>query len=153
MSYDLNFIYSFSLLVNLFIIFNYNNNRIHNILYLSSSLALIGFCIMITLYPTYFYKKYNWILNTNLIIFNLILIFIHVLPLYLFYNKHQINKHNIEITVIDTLVLLLLYYILVRHKLHNVYPLNEIQLFYLVIFILIIIYLILHLCTFKTPIF
>ena len=52
---------------------------------------------MVINYPYFFYNKYNYLLNTNLVTFNLICILIHVIPLYLFKSKNKINKNNISI--------------------------------------------------------
>ncbi len=132
MKKDISFIITFSVLSQILIILNSNNT-----LYLSNILSLIGFSIMISIYPLFFYNKYNWILNTNIYIFNIICLIIHFLPIYIFRNKQNINKNNIDITIINTLLLLLFYYLLFKKYLqNNLYPLNETQLLVLIILIL-----------------
>ena len=109
--YDISFIFTFSFLTHILNIFN-NNIEINNALYLSNIISLFGFCIMIFYYPKFFYNNYNYLLNTDLITFNLLCILIHVIPLYIFKNKNKINKNNIDITINNTIIILLIYYLL-----------------------------------------
>jgi hypothetical protein len=134
---NLLFLFTFSIISQFLNIFKYNNIKIHNSLYLSNILSLFGFCIMIYLYPLFFYNKYNWLLGTNVFTFNFICIIIHILPIYFFKNKQNINKINIESTLADTILLLLLYNIIFKYYLrNNLYPFNELELLVLSISIL-----------------
>ena len=131
------FLFTFSIISHFLNYYNYNNIKIHNALYLSNILSLIGFCIIIFLYPLFFYDKYNWLLNTDLVTFNFICIIIHIIPVYFFRNKQNINNINIESTVADTILLLLLYNIIFKNYLrNNLYPFNELELLVLSISIL-----------------
>ena len=141
MQHNILFVFTFSVLTHILNIFNYSV-EINNALYLSNIISLLGFCIMIFLYPYFFYNKYNYLLNTDLITFNFICIFLHFIPLYSFTSKNKINKNNINITIINTIIILLIYYLLFNSILDKIYPLNDINLILLVIFLLTISYII-----------
>ena len=140
MQHDILFIFTFSILTHILNFFNYSI-EINNALYLSNIISLFGFCIMIYFYPYFFYNKYNYILNTDLITYNLICIFLHIIPLYSFKSKNKINKNNIEITIINTTIIFLIYYLLFNSILDKIYPFSYDKLILLSIFLLIISYL------------
>jgi hypothetical protein len=140
MQHDILFILTFSVLTHILNFFNYSI-EINNALYLSNIISLFGFCIMIYFYPYFFYNKYNYLLNTNLITFNLICVFLHIIPLYSFKRKNKINKNNIEITIINTTIIFLIYYLLFNSILNKIYPFSYDKLILLAIFLLIISYL------------
>jgi hypothetical protein len=134
--YNILFIFfSFSFLSHILNIFNYNI-EVNNALYLSNIISLFGFCIMIFFYPYFFYNNYNYLLNTDLITFNLICILIHIIPLYLFKSKNKINKNNIDITIYNTSIILLIYYLLFNSILNRIYPFSDTKLIILIIFLL-----------------
>jgi len=133
--YDISFILTFSFLTHFLNIFNYSID-INNALYLSNIISLFGFCIMIFYYPYFFYNNYNYLLNTDLFTFNLTCILIHIIPLYLFKSKNKINKDNIDITIINTIIFLLIYYLLFNQILSKIYPFSDTNLILLVIFLL-----------------
>lgn len=134
--YDISFIFTFSFLSHILNIFNYSI-EINNVLYLSNIISLFGFCIMIFYYPYFFYNNYNYLLNTDLFTFNLTCIFIHVIPLYLFKSKNKINKSNIDMTTINTFIILLIYYLLFNQILCKIYPFSDDKLILLAIFLLL----------------
>lgn len=140
MQHDILFIFTFSVLTHILNFFNYSI-EINNALYLSNIISLFGFCIMIFIYPYFFFNKYNYLLNTDLITFNLICIFLHIIPLYSFKSKNKINKNNIEITIINTTIIFLIYYLLFNSILDKIYPFSYDKLILLAIFLLIISYL------------
>ena len=134
--YNISFIFfTFSFLSHILNIFNYNI-EVNNALYLSNIISLFGFCIMIFFYPYFFYNNYNYLLNTDLITFNLICILIHIIPLYLFKSKNKINKNNIDITIYNTSIILLIYYLLFNSILNRIYPFSDTKLIILIIFLL-----------------
>jgi len=134
--YNISFIFfTFSFLSHILNIFNYNI-EVNNALYLSNIISLFGFCIMIFFYPYFFYNNYNYLLNTDLITFNLICILIHIIPLYLFKSKNKINKNNIDITIYNTSIILLIYYLLFNSILDRIYPFSDTKLIILIIFLL-----------------
>ena len=92
---------------------------------------------MIFYYPYFFYNNYNYLLNTDLFTFNLTCIFIHVIPLYLFKSKNKINKSNIDMTTINTFIILLIYYLLFNQILCKIYPFSDDKLILLAIFLLL----------------
>lgn len=138
--YDISFIFTFSFLSHILNIFNYSI-EINNALYLSNIISLFGFCIMIFYYPHFFYDNYNYLLNTDLFTFNLTCILIHILPLYLFKSKNKINKNNIDITIINNIIFLLIYYLLFNQILCKIYPFSDTNLILLAIFLLTILYI------------
>jgi hypothetical protein len=133
--YDISFILTFSFLTHFLNIFNYSID-INNALYLSNIISLFGFCIMIFYYPYFFYNNYNYLLNTDLFTFNLICILIHIIPLYLFKSKNKINKDNIDITITNTIIILLIYYLIFNQILGKIYPFSDEKLIFLAIFLL-----------------
>ena len=134
--YNISFIFfTFSFLSHILNIFNYNI-EVNNALYLSNIISLFGFCIMIFFNPYFFYNNYNYLLNTDLITFNLICILIHIIPLYLFKSKNKINKNNIDITIYNTSIILLIYYLLFNSILNRIYPFSDTKLIILIIFLL-----------------
>jgi hypothetical protein len=137
MEKNFRFLFTFSIITHFLNLFKYNNIKIHNTLYLSNILSLIGFCVMLYFNPFFFYNKYYWLLNTNVFNFNSICIILHVLPIYFFKNKQNINKINIESTVADTILSLLLYATIFKYYLiNNLYPFNELELLVLSLSIL-----------------
>lgn len=135
MEKNFNFLLTFSVLSQLLLIFNNSNS-----LYVAVSLSFIGFCVICYLHPYFFYNKYNWLLNTNLYIFNIICILIHFVPLYIYKNKQNLNKNNITFAVADTMLLLLIYDAIFKKYLeNNLYPLNELELMTLSFIILFMI--------------
>jgi hypothetical protein len=134
--YDISFIFTFSFLTHLLNIFNYSI-EINNALYLSNIISLFGFCILIFYYPYFFYNNYNYLLNTDIFTFNLTCILIHIIPLYLFKSKNKINKNNIEITILNTSIILLIYYLLFNPILGRIYPFSDDKLILLAIFLLL----------------
>jgi hypothetical protein len=93
------------------------------------------------MYPKFFYNEYNWIINSNYITFEIIMILIHIMPIYLFRNKQKINSTNIENIIIHTIIYLILYD-LIFHSSLKLYPLNENELIILVSCILFILYVV-----------
>jgi hypothetical protein len=137
---NISFIYSFSLIVFLLNIFHYNT-RINNALYLCNTIALFGCCIMILVYPNFFYKKYNWLIPLNQLWFNMLLVFFHILPLFLFIDKNHINKNNIVNVIKDSILVMLLYLFIFHNLLKYIYPFTIFQLFFMSLSILIFIYI------------
>ena len=137
MQKDLSFLYTFSFISQILLMVVSKNSKIYNSLYLANILSLIGFCIMLYLYPLFFYNKYNWIIKTNIFTFNFICFLMHIIPLILFKHKQNINKKNIILTITYTIILLIIYLILFKKYLqNNLYPLNILELIILVSFIL-----------------
>lgn len=96
---------------------------------------------MTILYPKFFYNIFNKYVNVNYIIFEIIMLVIHLIPLYLFKNKQKINETNIKETIINTLVYLILYDLIFYSSL-ELYPLKENEMIILMLNILFTIYII-----------
>lgn len=132
---NINFIFTFSSLSIFLNILNF-----HNVLYFSNILSFLGFSFLLLINPYFFYEKYNWLLNTNLFLFNLICLIVHVMPIYFYRKKQNINKKNINETLLGTLLFLTLYISVFRCMLNELYPLEEFQLVLMVLILLSIMY-------------
>jgi hypothetical protein len=125
---DISFIYTFSIIVFVLNIFYYNT-RINNALYFCNIFSLFGFCIMIWYYPTFFYDKYNWLIQWNILPFNVLCVMLHILPLILFIDKNHIDSRNIIVTSIDSSFIMLGYLFIFHSILKDIYPFTLFQLF------------------------
>lgn len=136
---DLSFLYTFSIITLILNAFYYNK-RINNALYLSNILSLLGYCIMMFFYPIFYYSKYNYLFHFKLFWFNIICIGYHILPVWLFTDKNNIDRSNLFTAIFDTLCLLILYYMLFQSQLHNIYPFSIPKLVILALLLLLFIY-------------
>ena len=115
-------LFTFSFLSFFFHLFTRENNDISNALYFANMFSLLGFCIMTYVFPTWFYDRFNYLLDTNIHLFNFIVIALHIAPLYLFRNRNTIDKMNLVKTIIYFCALLSLYLVCFYPIVEIVYP-------------------------------
>ena len=132
---NLSYIYTFSF-ISLMFTFIFNNN----IFYLANIISIFGFVIIIILYPTFFYNLYKDDFDVDLITYNLLNLFFHLLPIILFYK----NKNITDTTFIYLIIYLLIYYLIFKSKFNEIYPLSEINLIIMCCFILFILFILYH---------
>lgn len=120
---------SLSFIANCFLI----THRINTALYFSNVMSLILATVMIIIYPDFLYDKYSdlFLGYFNKTAINITGILVHIIPVYLFRNRQRFDELLKLNTIMDSALLLFVYYLLFRQHLYAVYPLSEYELMFM----------------------
>jgi len=127
-----NALLTFSSLV-FFANFIYIDSGINTALYFSNVMSLIVASIMLYYYPEFLFDKYHAVFSgrLNKDALNTIGIFLHILPVYLFKDRQSITDLLDINIILGSGGMLLVWYILFKHLIPEVYPMNETSIFYI----------------------
>jgi hypothetical protein len=120
------------------------NQDITDIFYFLVFYSLIGVIVLITLKPNLFYNRLNKVngINMSPILWNLLIILIHLIP-FIYYTKNKVKtkcKINKNV-VLKSLPVLLIYFILFYKYLPKIYEFNQNNIFTIGIILFIMCYI------------
>jgi len=120
---------SITFLLNFFLI----THEINTTLYFCNVMSLVIATFLIIKYPDFIFNNYKDLFLGYLdkTVMNILTIFVHVLPVYLFKDRQNFTELFGPKIIFNSAILLLIYYIIFRSRLYKIYPASEEELFYM----------------------
>ena len=120
---------SITFLFNFFLI----NHELNTTLYFCIIMSLVIASSMIIKYPDFIFNNYKDLFLGYLdkTVMNILAIFVHVLPVYLFKDRQNLSELFEPKIIFNSAILLLIYYSIFSNRLYKIYPASEEELFYM----------------------